>query len=120
MTASDLPENGNPAAGDSFASQAAGVSPGQVRHQLERICQSSSFRAANRLKEFLCYVVEQSLGGAGDHLKEYSIAVEALNKDESFDPRTDPIVRVEASKLRSRLTAYYQNEGARDPVRIEL
>lgn len=65
-------------------------------------------------------MVDQTLAGQGDLIKEYTIALEVLHKDASFDPRTDPVVRVEASKLRNKLAVYYQSEGAGDPIRIEL
>jgi len=56
----------------------------------------------------------------GDTVKEYSIATEALGKRADFDPRLDPIVRIQAGKLRARLARYYETEGAADPIRIDL
>src|SRR5438067_11998224 len=117
MRANQLPEAGRPA--PPIASGSPNVPPEAVRAELEKICGSASFRSATRLKEFLRYVVEQTLAGNAEQLKEYSIALEALHKDESFDQRTDPIIRVEASKLRTKLALYYQSDGAQDPVRIE-
>lgn len=64
--------------------------------------------------------MEEVLAGHASLLKEYVIATEALDRDASFDPRLDPIVRTEARKLRARLDKYYQTEGARDPLRVEL
>lgn len=88
--------------------------------QLERIVTSSAFSGAPRLSSLLRYIVSETLAGRGDQLKEYRLAIEALGRAVSFDPRLDSIVRVEASKLRSRLAAYYKEAGANDPVLIEL
>jgi TolB-like protein len=120
MTANDLDEKGRPGAPDVAASGVESVTPEAVRAELARICGSASFRSATRLKEFLSFVVEQTLAGRARQIKEYSIGLEVFHKDESFDPRKDPIVRVEASKLRTKLALYYQSGGAQDPVRIEL
>jgi serine/threonine-protein kinase len=68
----------------------------------------------------LKFVVEESVNGRADRLKEYTIGAEALGKGESFDPRTDPIVRAEASRLRFRLERYYAAEGQTDPLVIAL
>lgn len=89
-------------------------------NQLERIISSSAFSCAPRLSSLLRYIVTETLAGRGDQLKEYRLGVEALGRASSFDPRLDSIVRVEASKLRSRLAAYYKEAGANDAVLIEL
>lgn len=91
-----------------------------VREQLARILASESFRNAQRSSALLRYLVEQTLAGRGESIKEYTLGVDALGRDASFDPRTDPIARVEASRLRSRLEAYYGSEGAIDPVLVTL
>jgi serine/threonine-protein kinase len=77
-----------------------------VREQLEHILASSRFRASEPLRRLLRYTVEAALAGRGDSLKEYTLGVEALGRAESFDPRQDTIVRVQARKLRERLAAY--------------
>ena len=91
-----------------------------VRAQLERILASASFSEAERARNFLRFVVENALTGRVDSIKESVIAVEVLGRPPSFDSRTDPIVRVEAGRLRSRLSSYYQSEGAADPILIDL
>ncbi len=91
-----------------------------VRAELERVLSSSVFEGAGRSRVLLKYVVEQTLTGRAEQLKEFTIGAEALGKGESFDPRTDPIVRAEASRLRSRLERYYAGEGDGDPVVITL
>jgi serine/threonine-protein kinase len=62
--------------------------------------------------------VERTLEGRGDHLKEYLLGVEVFGRDGAYDPRIDPVVRVEARQLRFKLTEYYATEGRDDPVRI--
>jgi serine/threonine-protein kinase len=88
--------------------------------QLSRILASKVFRQADRLKRFLTFIVEETLAGRGERLKEFVVGVEVFGKDNSFDPRNDPIVRVQARRLRSQLTAYYREEGAGDELIIEL
>ena len=92
----------------------------RVRIQLDRILASATFAGAERGQKFLRFVVELALAGRADEIKESVVAVEVLGRATSFDPRTDPIVRVEAGRLRSRLVAYYQGEGSGDPVLVDL
>ena len=90
------------------------------RQQLDRILASATFRQVGRLKRFLSFIVLETLLGRGDQLKEYVIGVQVFDKDSSFDPRADPIVRVQARRLRARLVRYYREEGGADAVVIEL
>ncbi len=82
-----------------------------VREQLERILASPAFQQSDRLKRFLRFIVLQAMEGHGDQLKEYVIGVQVFGKEESFDPRTDPIVRVQARRLRAKLVHHYREEG---------
>ena len=91
-----------------------------VRDHLERIVRSPSFAKADRLRAFLRFVVEKTLAGEEGTIKEYSIALEVCGRDPSFDAKVDPIVRVDANRLRARLDAYYGLEGRDDTVRIHL
>jgi tetratricopeptide (TPR) repeat protein len=91
-----------------------------VRHAVESIIKSKAFRQLDRLQRFLTYIVDETLQERGDHLKEYPVGVEVFGRDTSFDPRMDPIVRVQARRLRLRLATYYSEEGQNDPVIIEL
>jgi TolB-like protein/Tfp pilus assembly protein PilF len=91
-----------------------------VRQQLDRILASPTFQQVDRLKRFLTFVVQESVAGRRDQLKEYVIGVQVFGKEESFDPRTDPIVRVQARRLRARLVRYYREEGQNDDVLVEL
>jgi TolB-like protein/Tfp pilus assembly protein PilF len=92
----------------------------KVRQQLRRILGSKSFRQVDRLQSFLTFIVEEMLAGRGDKLKEFLIGVEVFGKESSFDPRMDPLVRVQARRLRSRLVRYYREEGQNDEIVVEL
>src|SRR5690349_6229286 len=91
-----------------------------VDDQLDRILRSDAFRQADRLKRFLTFIVREMTAGRGSELKEYVIGVQVFRKEESFDPRTDPIVRVQARRLRAKLVRYYREEGRADTIVIEL
>jgi adenylate cyclase len=95
-------------------------SSAEIRAALDRILASPAFVGSRRPGNFLKYVVEETLEGREEKIKEYSIATDVFGRDQSFDPRMDPIVRVEATKLRSRLAHYYEQEGQRDAIRIEF
>ena len=69
-----------------------------AQEQLERVLTSVTFRQVDRLKRFLRFTVTEGLAGRGDQLKEYVIGVQVFDKDSSFDPRADPIVRVQARR----------------------
>lgn len=91
-----------------------------IRAELERILASDIFRSAPQLTAFLTYVVEQTLAGRASELKGYTIAVEAFGRPAEFDPQSDPIVRVEAGRLRKALNLYFAAEGVNDPLRIAV
>ena len=91
-----------------------------VQAELEGILASNAFSRAGRLSSFLRFVVERTLRGESSELKEYSLGLEVFRRSESYDPRIDPIVRVEARRLRSKLERYYEDEGKDDLVQIEL
>ena len=91
-----------------------------VKESLERVLGSKPFLGSDRLRRFLRFIVEKSLSGQTDSIKEYVLGLEVFDKGPSFDPRIDPIVRVDASRLRSKLREYYEIEGKEDPVRIDL
>ena len=88
--------------------------------ELERILASRTFQGAGRSGSLLRFLLERTLAGQAEQLKEYTVGAEALGRGNSFDPRTDAIVRVEISRLRSRLSHYYATEGATNPVRIAI
>jgi serine/threonine-protein kinase len=91
-----------------------------ILQQLERVLSSSVFRRAERSTALLRFIVEQTLQGHAERLKEYTLGAEGLGRGDSFDPRADPVVRAEASRLRSRLEQYYGTSGRDDPILIAL
>src|SRR5262245_32899214 len=91
-----------------------------VQEQLQRIVGSATFQPVDRLKRFLTFIVNEALEGRRKDLKEYVIGVQVFGKEDSFDPRTDPIVRVQARRLRAKLVRYYREEGRIDEWIIEL
>jgi TolB-like protein len=91
-----------------------------IRAQLERIAASPQFAGSARMGRFLRFVVERSLAGEGERLKEYVIGTEVFDRGTDYDPRMDSIVRVEAGRLRTKLEEYYRNGGSGDAVRIGL
>jgi TolB-like protein len=118
---SDGPNPGTrPSAGDQDRDADDPLTPDQVRGQLQRILDSPAFEASERRRRFLRYVVDESLAGRADRLKGYSIATAIFDRDESFDPQTDPVVRLEARRLRRALEHYYLTAGRHDPIRIEI
>src|SRR5437764_885981 len=88
--------------------------------QLERLLASKAFRQSDRLKRFLAFIVEETIAGRGDRLKEFVVGVEVFGKPTSFDPRNDPIVRVQARRLRTQLARYYREEAVDGELLIEL
>jgi TolB-like protein len=93
---------------------------GMVREHASRVLGSRGFSGSGRMSRFLRFVVERTLEGRGEELKEYLIGLEIFDRNESFDPRLDPIVRVEARRLRSKLKTYYETEGREDALVIEV
>ena len=98
----------------------AAVSAAVIRAQLDRILKSSQFQQSQRRRRFLEYVVNETLAGRGERIKGYTIALEVFDRPSTFDANADPIVRMEAGRVRDRLREFYQSDGLSDPVRIEL
>ncbi|MGH9393296.1 MAG: tetratricopeptide repeat protein, partial [Terriglobales bacterium] len=92
----------------------------QVSRQLSRICASATFRGAGRLRRFLEFIVAELLAGRQDEIKEYVVGAAVFDKTAAFDPRTDPIVRVQARRLRALLERYYREEAGPDELVIDL
>jgi hypothetical protein len=89
-----------------------------IREQLSRILQSSLFAQSDRLGRFLRFTVETTLAGEADMLKEYLIGTEVYQRNSSYHPCEDSIVRSEARRLRAKLKEYYDSVGKYDPVHI--
>ena len=96
------------------------MDPGQVREALGRILGSRAFHQSERMSRFLTFCTDHVLRGEGGRLKEYVIGTGVFDRKSDYDPRVDPIVRVEARRLRSKLKNYYESEGRDEVVLIEL
>src|SRR5512141_3017611 len=92
----------------------------QERHELEAILASGILNRAPNLAHLLQYVCARYFEGAGEQIKEYNIAVDALGRPADFDQKRDSIVRVEAHRLRKRLREYYEADGADHAIRIDI
>lgn len=91
-----------------------------VREQMSRILKSGPFLQSPRRQRFLEYIVAETLAGRGDRLKGYTLAIEVFDRPETFDPNIDPVVRIEAGRVRDKLREYYETDGRNDRIRIEL
>jgi adenylate cyclase len=92
----------------------------EVRAQLEHILTCPPFSTAERLSTFLSYVVTESLEGRAARLKQFTIGLDVFNRGEQFDPVKDPIVRIQAGRVRRALARYYSEAGTTDSIRIEI
>ena len=88
----------------------------EIDRLLDSICTSGGFRRSPRLQRFLRYVVEHAIAEPNQPLKELQIAMDVFDRNAAFEPQVDPIVRVEAGRLRLRLTEYYAGPGQDDTV----
>ena len=91
-----------------------------VRQQLDRMLGAATFQQVDRLRRFLSFVVLETIAGRHDELKEYMVGIQVFGKEASFNPRSDPVVRVQARRLRARLVRVYAEEGQADDVLIDL
>ncbi|RSL19032.1 hypothetical protein EDE15_4645 [Edaphobacter aggregans] len=98
--------------------QANAPSVEQCEDQVRRVLRSTTFRNATTLQQLLGFLAFRSIAGAAENLKEYTIGVEALGRKSDFDPKIDPIVRVQSHRLRVKLKEYYEVEGRHDPILI--
>jgi hypothetical protein len=96
------------------------ITTDMVAGTVGRVTASSGFSRSERLRNFLEFLVRQKIEGKADQLKETVIGTEVFGRKPDYDPRTDPVVRIEAAKLRSRLAEYYSGAGLDEPVRIEI
>ncbi|MBX5214459.1 MULTISPECIES: hypothetical protein [unclassified Rhizobium] len=94
--------------------------PAAVRAQLERILASPEFHAPERGRRFLRYIVEETLEGRSEQLKAYTIAQAVFARGASFDAQNDPVVRIEAGRIRRALERYYLVSGSSDPIGITI
>jgi len=113
------PAPGN-ASTDVAGREAAKILAADVSVELERILSSPHFQASERRRAFLRFVVDETLAGRAESLKGYTIALAVFRRDDSFDPQADPVVRLEARRLRRDLDSYYMDAGQKDPIRISI
>jgi hypothetical protein len=92
----------------------------EARAEVESVLKSAAFVRSPRLARLLQYLCAKYFAGESDQIKEYHIAVEVLERPESFDPAQDAIARVEVHRLRKRLREYYETEGADHSLRIVI
>ena len=94
--------------------------PKAIQSQLDRILASPEFNATSRQKKFLRFVVEKVFNGRADEIKGYTVATDVFGRNKNFDPKLDPIVSIEAKRLRRALERYYLVAGTHDMVRIDI
>jgi hypothetical protein len=97
-----------------------GISTDVVRSELDRVLASPEFRASKRCQDFLAFVVERTLAGLPDSLKERTIGIEVFGRPTSYDTSLDGIVRINASEVRKRLAIYYADPNKGPQYRIGL
>jgi hypothetical protein len=94
--------------------------PDEVRGALENILSSKHFINAHKKKKFLRLICDFYIEGRAQELNEHILGYDVFGRDNSYHPSDDPIVRVFAHEIRKKLEAYYTNEGASDPIRLEI
>jgi hypothetical protein len=104
----------------SAATQCYPPSAENCQQQVHRIVHSTTFRNALTLQQLFQFLADKAIAGTTEGLKEYTIGVEAFGRKQDFDPKTDPIVRVQIHRLRQKLKEYYDAEGNHDPIVIEI
>jgi len=114
FTDRDLPEPAR------LAGQNARISAHAIRIQLAKILKSNGFVRSTRMRHFLGFVVEETLAGRSGQVCEYNIGISVFQRDESFEPAIDPIVRNDARRLRRKLLEYYQQSRSDDEKQIVI
>lgn len=102
------------------ADAAGGLSHESIREQLDRILGHPEFQATERTRDFLRFVIEETLSGRKHRLKGYTIATHVFGRGDDFDASQDPIVSIQAGRLRRALERYYLVAGGRDPIVIDI
>ena len=110
----------NSIAGGSALSDPGFVSLPLCRDQAQKIAASKTFQSAPTLQQLFRFLASRALEAHTDEIKEYTIGVEALGRKQDFDPKTDPIVRVQVYRLRQKLKEYYELEGSQDSILVEI
>jgi hypothetical protein len=92
----------------------------EKRAEVERVLQSEVFRGSDSLRKLLRFLTDRTLAGEAEQLKEYSVGLDAFGKPPDYDPRQDSVVRIQAGRLRQKLSEYYLTDGKDDPIRLEF
>jgi adenylate cyclase len=98
----------------------SGLDHDSIRRQLDRVLASAEFHATDTMRDFLRFVVEEKLAGRSHRIKGYTVAVAVFGRGEDFDATRDPIVRIQAGRLRRALERYYLVGGVTDPILIDV
>jgi serine/threonine-protein kinase len=106
--------------GNKSEKESRSISSREIYAELQTILASEIFATSDRMKRFLRFVIEETIKGKGNNLNEYMLGVEVYDRDETFDPRVDSIVRVDAGRLRSKLREFYESKGGDSSIRIEI
>src|SRR2546426_8162077 len=96
------------------------VQPDEVRQSLDNILNSKYFVNAPKKKAFLRLICDFYLEGRAHELNEYILGYDVFDRDKTYEPSADPVVRVTAHEIRKKLEAYYQHDGIDDPFRLEI
>jgi hypothetical protein len=107
-------------AGNSALSDPGPAPPSLCHDQVERIATSKTFQSAPTLQQLFRFLAKRAVEAHSEEIKEYTIGVEALGRKQDFDPKTDPIVRVQVYRLRQKLKEYYQLEGSQDSILVDI
>ena len=99
---------------------AVSISFEEERAELQAVLRSPLFSRSPTLTHLLSYLCEKTFAGETDQIKEYSVALDVFDRQDSFDQDTDSIVRVQANRLRKRLGEYYASEGAGHTIHITI
>ena len=100
--------------------EGGGFPAAAIQDQTARILASPAFQKSKRLSRFLTYAVTNTLQGNESALKETVLGLDVFDRGSGFDPRVDPIVRIDARRLRARVSEYYESDGASDPIIIQF
>lgn len=106
---------------DSPAIGSPATASGAIRTALMQVLRSDNFARAQRMRELLCFLVDQKLSGSQRDTHEYAVGIEVFKRNPAtYNTCTDPIVRVQVGRLRDRLRTYYAGAGRADQVRFAI
>jgi hypothetical protein len=98
----------------------SGLTDEKILAQVDQIIQSEAFRNSGVLRRLLKFLADKYVSGEAQQLKEYTVAVEALGRPSTYDPRHESAVRIQVGRLRQKLAEYYRTEGSSEEIIIDL